>query len=439
MTAIADFHEIQFPADLTDGRGGQGYRGGPLFSTAVQIAESGKEQRNMNWLREVRKYNVGHIVRDKAATAILLDFFNGRAGMRYGFRFKDWLDFQVWPPTPASTITSYSIGVGGSGYAVGDTGVLNVIYWDGQTVNDATYLVASVDGSGAVTSFTLTNGGSDYYYIETMPTLTGGAQPGSGTGFTVSILTVAATPSPGSIWSPSGGAPYQLVKIYTDAGGYRHMRFISKLCTGIVADATGYMPPVPKFYLNAALVTLGTDYDVDYDTGLFWPSTDHGLAAYLDPSSGVTLTWGGDFDVPARFLTDVQRLLLQNFGDTDWPTIEISEIKMQGINQVPPVTPLPVGLGPSVVRLEYPPNGGQPYAEGGPSAVLQFAVRLNGPAIIDLTVSLSSSNAGVATVPSSVVVTAASGNSFGTFNVTLVGAGTATITAGSATATVKCI
>jgi len=167
-----NFHDIQFPCDLTDGRGGQGYRGGPMFNTGIAISESGKEQRNMNWMRAMNKYNVGHILHDQADTATLLDFFNARMGMLYGFRFKDWLDYNV----PASQ---------------------------------------------------------------------------------------------GSIWSPTGWAPYQTVKTYTDIGGYMHMRLISKLCTGLVEDASGYTPPVPQFFLNGELAVLGTDYDIDYDSGLF--------------------------------------------------------------------------------------------------------------------------------------------------------------------------
>lgn len=239
-----DFHDVQFPADLTDGRGGYSFRGGPMFNTSILLTASGKEQRNMNWMRSICKYNVGHILKDEAGKAQLIAFFNARAGMRYGFRFKDWLDYTV---------------------------------------------------SG-------TPGGS----------------------------------SLGILYSETGFNPYRLAKVYLDSEGYPHIRIISKPCSGLVADATGHIPPVPQLYINGS--STGA-YSLDINSGSVVLASDPGWAAVTSGSGLVT--WSGEFDVPVRFSTDVQQLLLEEFDDTDWPTIELTEIKLNLTDPTPPAVPLP--------------------------------------------------------------------------------------------------
>ncbi|HEX3161134.1 MAG TPA: hypothetical protein VHQ92_01025 [Pseudolabrys sp.] len=71
----------------------------------------------------------------------------------------------------------------GSGYAVGDTGIINA-----GNLN-ATYIVDAVSG-GAISGFHLTYIGSGYVPADNVPTATGGSQPGSGTGFQIRILSV---------------------------------------------------------------------------------------------------------------------------------------------------------------------------------------------------------------------------------------------------------
>lgn len=72
--------------------------------------------------------------------------------------------------------------LGGSGYAVGDTGTLDL----GNA--DAEYVVNTV-GSGAVLTYTITNAGTGYSEGNSSTT-SGGAQPGSGSGFNILITAV---------------------------------------------------------------------------------------------------------------------------------------------------------------------------------------------------------------------------------------------------------
>jgi hypothetical protein len=77
-----------------------------------------------------------------------------------------------------------SVGAGGTGYAIGDTGTIT-------TGNgDATYRVLTVDGLGAVLTFAITFPGSGYATGNGQATATGGAQPGVGINFTVDVNSI---------------------------------------------------------------------------------------------------------------------------------------------------------------------------------------------------------------------------------------------------------
>lgn len=83
-------------------------------------------------------------------------------------------------------ILTSSLNTGGAGYAVGDTGTIAT--GDGM----ATYEVLTVL-AGVVVTYTLHNRGSAYNVANAIATATGGAQPGSGVGFVVNILTIGST------------------------------------------------------------------------------------------------------------------------------------------------------------------------------------------------------------------------------------------------------
>jgi len=84
------FHEIRFPDDIAFGA-----RGGPEFNTSVIITGGGFEQRNINWARARRRYDVAHGVKTPAQFDVLLAFYLARQGRAHGFRFKDHADFAM--------------------------------------------------------------------------------------------------------------------------------------------------------------------------------------------------------------------------------------------------------------------------------------------------------------------------------------------------------
>lgn len=84
------FHETRFPVDIS-----YGSAGGPEYATDVIISQSGHEQRNINWNEARARYNVAHGVKSKTQLSELIAFFRARKGRAYGFRFKDWGDYQA--------------------------------------------------------------------------------------------------------------------------------------------------------------------------------------------------------------------------------------------------------------------------------------------------------------------------------------------------------
>jgi uncharacterized protein (TIGR02217 family) len=95
MTA---FHEVQFPPDIA-----YGAAGGPAYSTSVFVSAAGYEKRNVNWAAARGRWDVGSGVKNRAQFAQLIAFFRARKGRAYGFRFKDWTDYQA---------TAQPIGIG---------------------------------------------------------------------------------------------------------------------------------------------------------------------------------------------------------------------------------------------------------------------------------------------------------------------------------------
>ena len=87
---MTNFHEVQFPSDIAYGSGG-----GPEYSTDIVVTHGGYEKRNVNWEDARARYNVAHAVKTKEQLAALIAFFRARQGRAYGFRFKDWADYNA--------------------------------------------------------------------------------------------------------------------------------------------------------------------------------------------------------------------------------------------------------------------------------------------------------------------------------------------------------
>ena len=87
MTA---FHEVQFPPNIA-----YGATGGPGFNTTVAANLAGYEQRNINWPAARGKWDISTGIKSQADMQAVIAFFHARFGKAYGFRFKDWADYQA--------------------------------------------------------------------------------------------------------------------------------------------------------------------------------------------------------------------------------------------------------------------------------------------------------------------------------------------------------
>lgn len=84
------FHEIRFPEAIA-----RGATGGPGYDTTIVTTVAGFERRNANWQQARGRWDVGSGIKRRADFTALIDFFRARQGRAYGFRFKDWTDFEA--------------------------------------------------------------------------------------------------------------------------------------------------------------------------------------------------------------------------------------------------------------------------------------------------------------------------------------------------------
>lgn len=87
---MAEFHEVLFPPQIS-----YGSSGGPRFKTTIFTADSGHEQRNIDWSQVRGEWDVAHAMRDLVGDEQLVSieelnaFFMARNGRMHGFRFRD--------------------------------------------------------------------------------------------------------------------------------------------------------------------------------------------------------------------------------------------------------------------------------------------------------------------------------------------------------------
>ena len=101
------FHEVRLPARLAFGS-----TGGVERRTEVTTLASGYERRSTPWAMGRRRYLIGANLRSLEDMATLTAFFEARRGRLYGFRFRDFADFQSCGPGGAPAASDQVIGSG---------------------------------------------------------------------------------------------------------------------------------------------------------------------------------------------------------------------------------------------------------------------------------------------------------------------------------------
>jgi uncharacterized protein (TIGR02217 family) len=84
------FVEVRLREDVE-----RGAEGGPGFRTTVIPLASGHEQRNIDWEFERGEWDLAYGITDKVTYSEVLAFFRARRGRAIGFRFKDFVDYQL--------------------------------------------------------------------------------------------------------------------------------------------------------------------------------------------------------------------------------------------------------------------------------------------------------------------------------------------------------
>lgn len=87
---VQAFKEIRLPIAISFGA-----VGGPGFLTNIVTTESGKESRNADWSLERGEWEISYDAREASVFDQLESFFRIVRGRYYGFRFRDWNDYQV--------------------------------------------------------------------------------------------------------------------------------------------------------------------------------------------------------------------------------------------------------------------------------------------------------------------------------------------------------
>jgi len=148
------FHEIRFPTAIAFGS-----TGGPERKTEIVVLGSGYEERNAVWANSRRRYDVGSGVKTLDDLAEVTAFFEARLGRLYGFRFKDFADFQSCAPGETIAPTDQPLGTGDgttSAFQLVKTYISGPSSWTRSIVKPVTgSLRVAIDGVEATSGFTL--------------------------------------------------------------------------------------------------------------------------------------------------------------------------------------------------------------------------------------------------------------------------------------------
>lgn len=104
---MSGFHEVSLPLALAIGAAG-----GPERMVDVVRLASGAESRNARWAQSRRRWEVGGAAMRADAAHELVAFFEARGGRRFGFRFRDPIDWKSCAPGAVVGVEDQSLGVG---------------------------------------------------------------------------------------------------------------------------------------------------------------------------------------------------------------------------------------------------------------------------------------------------------------------------------------
>ena len=274
---MPSFDEVQFPSLIS-----YGSRGGPQFMTDIVMTDSGHEARNINWSLSRAKYDVSFGVKDMADLTDLTKFFYARFGRAYGFRYKDWADYQA---TQAALVV---------------TGSKFVPLIKAYTSGSRSY-VRTITKPVASPAVTLRRGGSPFASF-TLDLPTGIVTLTADSSATISAITLA---NPGQVTANAHGFSNG-DKIY-------------------IENVVG-MTQVNGMVFTIAGVAANT-FTIGVDTTSYTAYSSAGNARkYVQPAEA--LDWTGEFDVPVRFDIDHLPASLDDFSIGSSDGIVLLELRL---------------------------------------------------------------------------------------------------------------
>jgi uncharacterized protein (TIGR02217 family) len=101
------FHDVTFPMRIA-----RGAIGGPVRRTNIATRKNGKETRIATNANSLRRWQIASKNADLNDLATVVDFYEGRLGRLYTFRFRDPFDNKSCAPNNVPTETDQKIGVG---------------------------------------------------------------------------------------------------------------------------------------------------------------------------------------------------------------------------------------------------------------------------------------------------------------------------------------
>lgn len=329
MTDVT-FHSVQLPVDVE-----KGAHGGPNFHTSILVLSSGKEKRNIDWSKQLCTFDISYGIQSKADAQLVLDFFYARFGRAYGFRFKDWGDYEAKDTYFASGDGVTTVFQASKRYSSGpfffdrkltrlvqtwDTGVATglPIKVDGvaktegvnYTVDYETGLITFSAPPGVRANATLTNDGSQVndgdiitinatsYRLKNTPSLTGDVKIGSLNTDSMTNLFHAI--------NKSGGVPgtdYIITTANPDV--------VATNPTGTTVLVTAKLAgTAPNSY-----ITTETSAHLSWGGGVMVGGT------------AALLTLSAQFDVPVRFDTDKCDVVSEIYNAQAISSLTLTEIK----------------------------------------------------------------------------------------------------------------
>lgn len=284
--------------------------GGVSYNTVVVGSTSGRETRNSIWQYGRAQFDLQGSMRTTTGVSnpysiqVIRNFFRVCKGQAYGFRFRDWTDYQdegqgvIGPLLP-----NYSTPVTPTGAASGQP----------QYQMYKKYVLSSLSDYKPIQK-PLT---SSFFRNGTL--LVPGASPGQySVDTTTGIMTMVADSSePASAWAAGSTTSFTVPTVPAGWAVGKSLYF-----AGITGDTNNV--------LNGQAVAItsisGTTVAVHANsTG----ETLSGGTAYLYPQSTDVITWTGTFDLPVRFATDVFAPQIESDGTLyAFQTLTVAEIRL---------------------------------------------------------------------------------------------------------------